>query len=438
MAPETGRLDSPVGGGSIVLEVTRSDFHSRLGLGLSRELWLVQIGIFLNALGWGAVLPFEVIYLHDGRRFSLGAAGLIVGTVTGVAVAVAPLTGPAIDRFGARAAAAGAGLALGTGYAGLAFAHTEGLAFAAAAVAGAGNGALLPAQSTLLAALAPPELRHRATAVSRVCTNAGFGFGGGLGGLVAAYGLSGLMALFVLNAATYIVYVTMLVAVVHEAPPSDPIAGGYRQVLRDIPFVRLACTNALIIAIGWGVSSWILPLYAKNEIGVDSQLIGLLLLANAVTVVAAQLPIARLAEGRRRVVMMGVGGAIFAVAYLLVLAARDLGGAGYVTLLVAAIAIGLGECFHTAVLMPLVADLAPPAIRGRYMATMGLSWWAGLALGPVLGTQLLNISTGLTFGACAGAASMASVSMLALERRLPEASRRTPRLKPTASPSVVA
>src|SRR5262249_15225326 len=163
--------------------------------------------IFCNALGWGAVLPFEVIYLHDGRGFSLGIAGLIVGTLTGVAVGAAPLAGPLIDGFGARAVAASARIALGVGYAGLAFAHTEGLAFAAAAVAGAGNGALQPAQSTLLASLAAPELRHRATAVSRVCTNAGFGFGGALGGLIASRGLSGLMALFLFNATTYIAYV---------------------------------------------------------------------------------------------------------------------------------------------------------------------------------------------------------------------------------------
>ena len=39
----------------------------RPGFGLSRELWLIQAGIFLNMLGYGAVLPFEVIYLHDGR-----------------------------------------------------------------------------------------------------------------------------------------------------------------------------------------------------------------------------------------------------------------------------------------------------------------------------------------------------------------------------------
>ena len=47
--------------------------------------------------------------------------------------------------------------------------------------------------------------------------------------------------------------------------------------------------------------------------------------------------------------------------------------------------VGVGECFHTTALMPLVADLAPAALRGRYMATMGLSWWLGLALAPTLG-----------------------------------------------------
>src|SRR5215470_16995049 len=73
---------------------------SRLGLGLPRQLWLVEIGIFLNMVGYGAVLPFEIIYLHDGRGFSLSVAGLVVGAITGVAVVTAPLTGPLIDRYG--------------------------------------------------------------------------------------------------------------------------------------------------------------------------------------------------------------------------------------------------------------------------------------------------------------------------------------------------
>lgn len=399
----------------------------RLGYGLSRELWLVQIGVFVNALGWGAVLPFEVIYLHDGRGFSLGTAGLVVGTLTGVAVLSAPCAGPLIDRFGPRTAAAGAGVALAAGYAGLAFAHTESAAFAAAVVAGAGNGALLPSQSSLLAALAPPEVRHRAGAVSRVSTNAGFGLGGALGGLVAGFGLTGLVSLFLVNAVTYLAYVGVLVAVVREPPRPEPLAGGYRRVLRDGPFLQLVVTNTAIIAVGWGVFSWLVPPYAKSEIGIGPQLIGLLLLANAATVVVAQVPIARMAEGRRRVAMMAAGAAIISGGCLLVLAAQVLGDAAYLALLTATVAIGVGECFHTVALMPLVAELAPESLRGRYMATTGLSWWIGLALAPTLGTQVLSRSAVLTFAGSAVVAAGAAVSMLALDHRLPAAARRTPR-----------
>jgi MFS family permease len=391
--------------------------------GLSRELWLVQLGVLLNALGWGAVLPFEVIYLHDARGFSLGTAGLVVGTLTGVGIVGAPVAGPLIDRFGARAVAAGAGVALATGYAGLAAAHHEAAAFAAAAVGGAGNGALTPAQSTLIAALAAPDVRHRATAISRVSTNAGFGLGGALGGLVAAFGLAGFVALFLLNAVTYLVYVGVLLAVVRAAPRPAPLAGGYRRVLRDRALVQLATTNVVIIAVGWGVLPWVIPPYAKSALGVSAQLIGALLLANAATVVVAQVAVARWAEGRRRVVMMATGAALIAGACAVMLAARPLGAGA---LVVASVAIGVGECFHTAALMPLVAALAPEDLRGRYMATVGFSWWIGLALAPTVGTQLLSVSAPLTFTCCTAAVLAAAVSMLLLDRRLPASTRLTP------------
>jgi MFS family permease len=398
-----------------------------LGLGLPGELWLIQAGVLLNALGWGAVLPFEVIYLHDGRGFSLGTAGLVVGTLTGVAVLAAPCAGPLIDRFGSRTAAAGSGIALAAGYAGLGLAHTEAWAFAAAALGGAGNGGLLPAQSTLIAGLAAPQTRHRATAVSRVCTNAGFGVGGALGGLVAGFGLDGFVALFFLNAATYLAYVGVLVAVVRRPPPVAPLSGGYRRVLRDGAFVHLAGANTVIIAVGWGLLPWVLPTYAERTIGVGPRVIGLLLLANAVTVVVAQAPIARAAEGRRRTAMMAAGAGLIAAACLLALAGRDARGGADAVLLAAAVVIGIGECFHTAALMPLIADLAPAGLRGRYMAAVGLSWWTGLALAPTLGTRLLSVSAALTFCASAGAAAAAGVAMLRLDRRLPAGARLTPR-----------
>jgi len=411
-----------------VIRLFYNKMIERIAFGLPAEVWVVSVGIFLNSLGWAAVLPFELIYLHDGRGFSLGDAGLVVGTVTGLAVVAAPAAGWVIDRAGARVTAALAGTALALGYVGLAFAHVPWQAFVCAAVAGIGNGALLPSQSALLVTLVPPELRHRSTAVSRVAANAGFGLGGGVGGVVAAYGLNGFVLLFLVNAVTYLLYVGILVAVVREGTRPEPAAGGYRAVLRDRPFVHLALVTVAVIAVGWGVFSWIVPTFARDEIGVGLRLIGLMAMANALTVVIVQIPVAKLAEGRRRTVTMAVGALALAVACLLVAGAGYAPfGLAYAALVVAAIVVGVGECFYTAVLSPLVADLAPPALRGRYMATIGLAWWLGLALAPTAGAQLLGVSPTATLLIAAAVAVGAGASALALERRLPASVRLTPR-----------
>jgi MFS family permease len=400
---------------------------ARIGFGLSRELWLIEAGVFLNMLGYGGVLPFEIIYLHNGRGFSLGVAGLVVGAITGIAVVVSPAAGPLIDRFGARVTAIAAGVALAAGYGGLAFAHTPAEAFAAAACAGAGNGVLNPSQTTLLTTLAAADVRHRVTAVSRVAGNAGIGIGSALGGLVAARGLSGFVVLFLANAVSYLAYVAVLAAVVRESPRREPVRGGYRQLLRDRAFVHLAITDVAMIAVGWGVFSWVLPPFARNQVGLGTPLIGLLLLANALTVVVAQVPVARFAEGRRRALTMALAGALFCGACLLVEVADASRATAYAVLLVAVIGVGVGECLHTTALTPLVAELAPAHLRGRYMAMTGLCFWIGLAAAPTGGTALLSLSPTAAFGVAAGIALAAAISMLRLERRLPEAARLTPR-----------
>jgi MFS family permease len=152
-----------------------------------------------------------------------------------------------------------------------------------------------------------------------------------------------------------------------------------------------------------------------------------MVLANAVTVVLAQLPVARIAEGRRRAATMCAGALAFVAAALLVLAAHRLElRLAAAALLLSAVVVAVGECLHTTVLMPLVADLAPPALRGRYMAVTGLSWWLGLALAPTLAAQLLSVSPAAALVAAGGVAGVAAVGALALERELPLAIRRTP------------
>ena len=111
----------------------------RLGYGLPRELWIVQLGIFLNYLGWGSVLPFEVIYLHEGRGFSLGTAGAVIGILTGLAVVRRPSLGQSSTRRRPDDGRGG-GLALAVGYGGLALAQTRGRHSSPRSPRGSGTG----------------------------------------------------------------------------------------------------------------------------------------------------------------------------------------------------------------------------------------------------------------------------------------------------------
>src|SRR5262249_44857662 len=147
--------------------------------------------------------------------------------------------------------------------------------------------------------------------------------------------------------------------------------------------------------------------------------------ANAFTVALVQIPAARLSEGRRRVMTIAIAALLFVCACLLVLGAGRLGSVDG-ALLAAAVLVGIGECFYTTVLIPLVADLAPDALRGRYMALIGLSWWLGLALAPTIGTQLLTVSPSGALVVSAVVALAAGISALRLERELPPATRLTP------------
>ena len=103
-------------------------------------------------------------------------------------------------------------------------------------------------------------------------------------------------------------------------------------------------------------------------------------------IIFAQLPIAGLSRGRRRMPTLALFGLLWAAAWLLVPIAGAAGGQTAFLLLVVVMAVfAIGMCLHGAVAAPLVADLAQPHVLGRYMALNALSWQIGFALGPALG-----------------------------------------------------
>src|ERR1044072_183402 len=88
--------------------------------GLSRPVLILQAGNALNYFGYGLVLPFEIIYLHQVRGFSTSTAGLVLATTMGTCAIPAPPTGALLDRYSAKVLVVAGSLASAIGYAGFA------------------------------------------------------------------------------------------------------------------------------------------------------------------------------------------------------------------------------------------------------------------------------------------------------------------------------
>ena len=154
--------------------------------GLSRPVLILQGGNALNYFGYGLVLPFEIIYLHQIRDFSTSTAGLVLAATMGTSAIVTPPTGVLLDRHSAKAIVVAGSFASVFGYAGFAFVERPWQAFACSILGGAGLGAAGTANRTLVVRLVTPEQRPAAFALNRVGGNFGIGAGATIAGFVVA------------------------------------------------------------------------------------------------------------------------------------------------------------------------------------------------------------------------------------------------------------
>jgi MFS family permease len=404
---------------------------------LPRAVWALEVGGLVNAFGNGFVYPFLFIYLHNVRGFGLGISGLVVGTNAALALVAGVPGGSAADRFGPKRMLAVSLAGLTTAFALFPLIRSPWHAFCLAALVGCANGIFWPSYHALVAAVTPPERRHAGFSLQRVSANLGFGIGGALAGLIAVSSKpSTFTALFLIDAATYAVFLSLLAFVpegraartASEEPP------GYDTVVRDRLFLALLGLNVVFVTAGYAQLET-LPVFAKDQTHVGERGIGLIFLVNSLVIVIAQLPVTRYVEGRRRMVMLAAMTALWAIAWLLVF------GAGvWLTAVAAALVIviggavfGIGECFQGATQQALIAELAPDHLRGRYMALSTNSWSIGWIVGPVVGAFVLQRAPLALWPAAAIACLGAGAAGLALERRLPKAVRRTPVTAP-ASP----
>jgi MFS family permease len=186
--------------------------------------------------------------------------------------------------------------------------------------------------------------------------------------------------------------------------------------------LALIAANVVLVMVGGAFFSNILSPFAVAHTPVGPGEIGIVRFINTFFIVVAQVPATRIVKRLRRTHALAATSGLFAVGLLAVLLATLTRSTLAATTILAgvAIVIAIGECAQFIVLGPLVAELAPPHLLGRYMSLYGLSFMVGVALGPAVGGALLAASPDTIWWGGALALALTGAGFLGLGHRLPD------------------
>jgi MFS family permease len=274
------------------------------------------------------------------------------------------------------------------------------------------------------------EQRAASTALRRVAGNFGLGLGATVAGFVVAaahHHLHAFQALYLFDTVSFAVFaLVVLVGIpdpgVANAASTSESGEGFRVVVRDRLLLALVAGNLALVMIGGAYFSNILPPFAAAHTPVGAGEIGVVVFINTFFIVVAQVPATRVVARMRRTHALAVTSAIFAIGLLAVLLSTKTESTLAATAVLAgvAIVIAIAECGQFIVLGPLVAELAPPHLLGRYMSLYQLSFMAGVALGPVVGGALLATSPDAIWWSGALAMALTGAGFLRLGNRIPD------------------
>jgi MFS family permease len=257
--------------------------------------------------------------------------------------------------------------------------------------AGFGVSLIWPSIDSLLAMTVRPEQRSSAFAVRYATMNAGFGTGALVAAALVDFDSPGrFQLLYLLDAASFVAFIPLLLLLRGIGNRLEPETGappaGYRAVFRDRVFLRVAALTTLLCAAGYAQMNSAFPAFATGPGGISAGALALVFAVNTFIVCFLQLPVLRLAQGRRRTAALVLVFVLFAAAWAITL------GAGALETFVAAVAafalaeavFATGETAVSPSLGPMVNDLAPDRLRGRYNAVNTLAWTTGFIIGPLV------------------------------------------------------
>ena len=350
------------------------------------------VGNMINAIGMGLTMTLFLVYMHTVRHFSASFAGLMLSFMAIVAMAINPLVGILIDKYGGRIVLLYGLLIKAIGTFALSFITDKTSAILIVFVMSIGDACNWPAQTVCITRLTEEDVRQKVFAFNFMALNLGIGIGGIFSSLVITAGnLRSFQLLYWLDGMTYFVYFAFALSlpkwVGTKLDKDDKQKGSYFEVFKNKELMKLFRASIILVLFGYASVTAGLPLFITSVLGASPKWLGLIWAANCFGIILMQGPMLKWIEKHSHQKVLMYVGVIWSFSWVLVALGKVTPWVWVLPLqITSSVVFGIGETIWSPTIPTVVNQLIPDHIRGRSNALMSLQWGiAGIFGAPIAG-----------------------------------------------------
>jgi MFS family permease len=385
------------------------------GLGaLPPSIWIHFSACLVNRMGSMAI-PFLVLYLTKDMGFTAEGAGLVLSLYGASSLVVTPFLGKLADRVGHVRMMKASLLSSGLVMIAYPFAHTVGQIIGVTVALAITAEAFRPASLSVLTDLAPPEQRKAAFAVNRLAINLGMSIGPAIGGYLAEISFPAIFRVdgttSILSFAVFAMTGFKVAEHALSAHPDGTAPHVSRPAYTDLQLLAFI-TACVPLAAVFFQHEGALPLDVVHNLGLSASFFGWIFTINTLLIVLFEVRLNLSTSHWPHRKSLFLGGMFIAAGFGAMAFSRTaLAVCGTVVIWT------IGEMILLPSMSNYVAELAPVDRRGEYMGLYSMSWGLAFAIGPWLGTLVLQ-----RYGRVAlwgGTFAVAAAAALAMGRMRP-------------------
>lgn len=354
---------------------------------LPGAFWVVIGSTLMNQIG-NMVIVFMVLYLNKSLNFSLTQASLAFATFSGTMFFSGLLGGGIIDKFGAPRMMIFSLMANSLSLFIFPFFNHLGAILLLCSLWGITFGIYRPASSTFISQLSSAGMHKITFSVYRLVLNLGMSIGPALGGYLANYSYS---YIFYANGAANFIAAIILLTGLYSSPWFKQRPNQERQLEFNLSYffqdrvLRLFMLGMIPVAMVFFQHESTLAVFINTDLHLPISFYGLLFTINTLIIVFLELAlnIATINWPYRLNFMLGSACITIGFAGLYFASTQ-----AHIILLTVFWTLGEMILFPSA--SSYIADIAPPAHRGSYMALYSSCSNIGMLLGPWGGALIMQ------------------------------------------------